>query len=58
MIASVEIEDIELGDSNSQTDNFDDGEPSKDIDPEGLDTDEEEEENKQLGIDIEDSEGA
>ena len=34
----------------------DEGEP-RDLDPEGLDTDEEEEENRALGIDSEESEG-
>ncbi|EJC98118.1 P-loop containing nucleoside triphosphate hydrolase protein [Fomitiporia mediterranea MF3/22] len=55
-IASVEVEDLELGDFKQDDEAIDDGTPPRELDPEALDTDEEDEENKALGIDFEDSE--
>lgn len=55
--ADVEIEEMELGDFDQDDGNFDDGNPTRDLDPVALDSDEEEEENRALGIDFEDSDG-
>lgn len=49
---------MELGDFDQDDGNFDDGNPTRDLDPVALDSDEEEEENRALGIDFEDSDGA
>ncbi|KAL5520124.1 hypothetical protein ACEPAG_1784 [Sanghuangporus baumii] len=55
-LADVEIEEMDLGDFNQDTEDIDDGTSPKDLDPEALETDEEDEENKALGIDFEDTE--
>ncbi|KAL5501491.1 ECM16 [Sanghuangporus vaninii] len=55
-LADVEIEEMDLGDFNQDNEDIDDGIPPKDLDPEALETDEEDEENKALGIDFEDTE--
>ncbi|THH11168.1 hypothetical protein EW145_g835 [Phellinidium pouzarii] len=54
--ADVEVEEMELGDFEHDTTDIDDRDQPKDLDPEALDTDEEDEENKALGINAEDSE--
>ena len=48
---------MELGDFNRVDEEFDEGDVPRDLDPEALETDEEDEENRALGIDFEDSEG-
>ncbi|KAL5524621.1 ECM16 [Sanghuangporus sanghuang] len=55
-LADVEVEEMNLGDFNQNNEDIDDGTPPKDLDPEALETDEEDEENKALGIDFEDTE--
>ncbi|KAI5122781.1 hypothetical protein M0805_000125 [Coniferiporia weirii] len=54
--ADVEAEEMELGDFEHSTVDINEGDQPRVIDPEALDTDDEDEENKALGIDTEDSE--
>lgn len=48
---------MELGDFDHDDGDFEDGNPTRDLDPVALDSDEEEEENRALGIDFEESDG-
>ncbi|KAL5482731.1 ECM16 [Sanghuangporus weigelae] len=52
-LADVEVEEMDLGDFDRDIEVIDDGTPPKDLDPEALETDEEDDENKVLGIDFE-----
>ncbi|KAH8114512.1 P-loop containing nucleoside triphosphate hydrolase protein, partial [Phellopilus nigrolimitatus] len=53
--ADVEVEEMELGDFEDDHADIDDGDEPKNIDPEALDTEDEDDENRALGIDTEDS---
>ena len=55
--ADVEVEEMDLGNDAQDDELIDDGNPPRDLSPEALETDEEEEENEELGIDLEDTEG-
>lgn len=56
-IADVEVEEMELGDFPQDNIDADDIENDSKVDPEALDTDEDEEENNAIGIDPDETEG-